>query len=87
MINVLREDSIMNAITHKIHQAMLFGSLPACMVAMILFRDPSCDQPTHDMPGGANRFISRSRTVSTPLPVTERGSRYTGRRVRKTVVR
>lgn len=78
----------MNAITHKIHQAMLFGSLPACMVAMILFRDPSSDQPMHDMPGGAaNRFINRSRTISMPLPVAERGSRYVGRRIRKTVVR
>ena len=77
----------MHVISHKIHQFMLLGSLPACMVAMVLFRDPSSDQPTHDMPGGANRFINRSRAISMPLPVTDRGSRYTGRRIRKSVVR
>ena len=77
----------MHVISHKIHQFMLLGSLPACMVAMVLFRDPSSDQPTHDMPGGANRFINRRRAISMPLPVTERGSRYTGRRIRKSVVR
>lgn len=77
----------MRVISRKIHQLMLLGSLPACMVAMVLFRDSSSDQPTHDMPGGANRFINRSRTISIPLPVAERGGRYTGRRIRKTVFR
>ena len=68
----------MRVISRKIHQLMLLGSLPACMVAMVLFRDPSSDQPTHDMPGGANRFINRSRTISIPLPVAERGGRLYG---------
>ena len=77
----------MNAVSSKLCRAMLFGGLPACMIAMILFRDPSSDEPTHDMPGGANRFISRSRTVSMPLPIAERGSRYTGRRVRSRSVK
>ncbi len=46
----------MHVISHKIHQFMLLGSLPACMVAMVLFHDPSSDQPTHDMPGGRQPF-------------------------------
>ncbi len=72
----------MNIIKQSISHAIMFGGLPACMIAMILFRDPSSDQPTHDMPGGANRFVNRSRTISEPLPVTERGNRLVGRRVR-----
>ena len=86
MINVLRKDSIMNVIKQSITNAIMFGGVPACMIAMILFRDPSSDQPTHDMPGGANRFVNRSRTISEPLPVTERGNRLVGRRVRTKIV-
>lgn len=77
----------MNAIAQKLCHAMLFGGLPACMIAMILFRDPSSEEPGHDMPGGANRFISRSRTLSMPLPVAERGSRYAARRARSRSVK
>ncbi len=76
----------MNAFKHSITNAIMFGGLPACMIAMILFRDPSSDQPTHDMPGGANRFVNRSRSISEPLPVTERGNRLVGRRVRTKIV-
>ena len=72
----------MSVLIHKIGQAMWFGSLPACLFAMLFFRDPSSDQPTHDMPGGANRFIKRSRAISVPLPVTDRGNRYAARRIR-----
>lgn len=82
VINVLRKDSIMN-ISSKMHRIMLLGSLPTCLIAMILFREPSSDQPLHDMPGGANRFINRSRTIRMPLPVAERGYRYVGRRGRR----
>lgn len=76
----------MNIIKHSIHHAIMFGGLPACMIAMVLFRDPSSDQPTHDMPGGANRFVNRSRKISEPLPVAERGNRQVGRRVRTKAV-
>ena len=76
----------MNVIKQSITNAIMFGGVPACMIAMILFRDPSSDQPTHDMPGGANRFVNRSRTISEPLPVTERGNRLVGRRVRTKIV-
>lgn len=76
----------MNIIKQSISHAIMFGGLPAFMIAMILFRDPSSDQPTHDMPGGANRFINRSRTINEPLPVTERGNRLVGRRVRTKIV-
>lgn len=73
----------MKVISSKMHRIMLLGSLPACMVAMVLFREPSNDLPLHDMPGGANRFINRSRTIRMPLSVAERGYRYVGRRVRR----
>lgn len=76
----------MNAMRHTIQNAIMFGGLPACMIAMILFRDPSSDQPTHDMPGGANRFVNRSRKISEPLPVAERGNRLVGRRVKTKIV-
>lgn len=76
----------MNIIKHSIQNAIMFGGLPACMIAMILFRDPSSDQPTHDMPGGANRFVNRSRTISEPVPVADRGNRQVGRRVRTRIV-
>ncbi len=69
--------------TQKIHQAALLGGLPACMVAMILFRDPSSDQPAHDMPGGANRVVNRNRNVNVPLPVPDRENRPGNRRYRE----
>ena len=76
----------MNTIKNSIQHAVMFGGLPACMIAMILFRDPSSHQPTHDMPGGANRFVNRSRSISEPLPVAERGHRLVGRRVRTKII-